>query len=87
MGRLLFSGGADTVNEMSTKAQAVLDQIRALPPDEQLEISDFILQHIVSVPPTSSRRRAIADIAGKYRATPDPKAKDHDRGFAAAAAD
>ena len=48
MGRLLFSGGADTVNEMSTKAQAVLDEIQSLPPDEQREISDFILRRLVS---------------------------------------
>jgi hypothetical protein len=71
---------------MSTKAQAILDEIRALPPDEQREISDFILRHIVSIPAKSSRRRVIADIAGKYRATPDTEATDHDRGFADAAA-
>jgi hypothetical protein len=71
---------------MSTKAQAILDEIRALPPKEQREVSNFILEHLVSVPPPSPRR-AIADIAGKYRAKPDPEAKDHDRGFAAAAAD
>jgi hypothetical protein len=72
---------------MSTKAQAMLDEIRSLSPDEQREISNFILRHLVSIPTTSSRRRTIADVAGKYRATPDTDAKDHDRGFAAAAAD
>jgi hypothetical protein len=71
---------------MSTKAQAILDEIRTLPPKEQREVSDLILQHFVSVPP-SSHRRTIADIAGKYRANPDTDAKDHDLGFAAAAAD
>ena len=71
---------------MSTKAQAILDEIRALPPEEQREVSDFIVRHFVSVPPPHSHRRTIADIAGKYRANPDPKAKDHDCGFAAAAA-
>ena len=68
---------------MSTKAQAILDEIRALPPGEQREISDFILQHFVTVRPPS-RRRTIAGIAGKYRANPDTEAKDHDLGFAAA---
>jgi hypothetical protein len=72
---------------MSTKAQAILDEIRALPPNEQREVSDFIVQHFVSVLPPPSHRRTISDIAGKYRANPDPEAKDHDRGFAAAAAD
>jgi hypothetical protein len=71
---------------MSTKAQAMLEEIQALPPTEQREVSHFILEHLVSVPPPS-RRRTISDIAGKYRANPDPEAKDHDRGFAAAAAD
>ncbi len=71
---------------MSTKAQAILDEIRALPPKEQREVSNFILEHLVSTPPPS-RRRAIADIAGKYRVIPDPEANDHDRGFAAAAAE
>ncbi len=50
---------------MSTKAQAVMDEIQSLPPDEQREISDFILRHLVSIPATSSRRRTIADVAGK----------------------
>jgi hypothetical protein len=71
---------------MSAKARAILDEIRTLPPKEQREVSDFILQHLVSVS-APSHRRSIADIAGKYRANPDPEAKDHDRGFAAAAAD
>jgi hypothetical protein len=57
-----------------------------LPPKEQLEISSSLLEHIVSFPPRPHRRK-IADIAGKYRANPDAEAKDHDRGFAAAAAD
>jgi hypothetical protein len=70
---------------MSTKAQTILDEIRALPPREQREVSEFIIRHIVSTPPPS-HRRTIADIAGKYRANPDPDAKDHDRGFAVAAA-
>ncbi len=72
---------------MSTKAQAILDDIRALPPKEQREISDLIVQHLVSVLPPPSRHRTISDLAGKYRANPDPQAKDHDRSFAAAAAD
>jgi len=63
-----------------------LEEIRALPSAEQREVSHFILEHLVSVPPRSSRR-TISDIAGKYRANPDPEAKDHDCGFAAAAAD
>jgi hypothetical protein len=71
---------------MSTKAQAILEEIRALPPTEQREVSRMILESLVSGPP-SSRRRTISDIAGKYRANPDPEAKDHDAGFAAAAAD
>ena len=29
---------------MSTKAQAILDEIKALPPDEQKEVRDGILQ-------------------------------------------
>jgi hypothetical protein len=72
---------------MSTKAQTILDEIRALPPQEQREVSDFIVQHFVSVLPSPAHRRTISDIAGKYRASTDPEAKDHDRGFAAAAAD
>jgi hypothetical protein len=71
---------------MSTKAQTVLEQIRALPPTEQREVSHFILEHLVAVPPLS-RRRTISEIAGEYRANPDPEAKDHDRGFAVAKGD
>jgi hypothetical protein len=71
---------------MSAGAQVIVDEIRALPPKEQRELFDFILQHFASVPP-SPRARKVADIAGKYRANPDLEAKDHDRGFAAAAAD
>jgi hypothetical protein len=71
---------------MSTKARAILDEIQALPPTEQREISCFILENLVSAP-LPSRCRTIAEIAGKYRPNPDPEAKDHDRGFAAAAAD
>jgi hypothetical protein len=71
---------------MSTKAHAILNEIRALPLGEQREVSDLILRHIVSVS-MSARRRTIADIAGKYRSSPDTEAKDHDLGFAAAAAD
>jgi len=69
---------------MSTKAQAILEEIQALPLAEQREVSHFILDHLVAVPP-ASRRRTISDVAGKYRANPDPEAKDHDCGFAAAA--
>ena len=36
--------------------------------------------------PPASRRRKISDIVGKYRSNPDQQAKDHDRGFADAAA-
>jgi hypothetical protein len=68
---------------MSTKAQAILEEFQALPPKEQREVSHFILEHLVSVPP-ASRHRTISDIAGKYRANPDVEAKDHDAGFAAA---
>jgi len=71
---------------MSSKAQAILDEIRSLPPKEQREISSSILENLVSLPPRPPRRM-IADIAGKYRANPDPHAKDHDCGFAAAVAD
>jgi hypothetical protein len=68
---------------------AILDEIRALPPNEQREVSKFIVQHFVSILPPRSQchTRTISDIAVKYRANPDPEAKDHDRGFAAAAAD
>ena len=72
---------------MSTKAQAILDEIRALPLQEQREVSNLVVQYLVSVPPAPSARRTISDIAGKYRANPDPEAKAHDCGFAAAAAD
>ena len=68
---------------MSTKAQTVLEEFKALPPDEQREVSNFILR-LTSAP--SVRRRAVADVAGKYHARPDLDAKDHDRGFAEAIA-
>ena len=84
---LVVFASADTLKQMSRKVQAVMDEIRALPHDEQREVPDFILQHIVSIPATSAHRRLIVDMAGKYRATPDMEAKDHDCGFAAAAAD
>lgn len=71
---------------MSTKAQSVLEEFKALPPDEQREVSDFILRKLTVLPPLPARRHAIADIAGKYHAQPDAEAKDHDRGFAEAAA-
>jgi hypothetical protein len=70
---------------MSTNAQAIVDEIQALPPTEQREIFNFVLRHFSSSAPLSSRK--VADIAGKYRANPDSDAKDHDRGFAAAAAE
>jgi hypothetical protein len=66
---------------MSTKAQAVLEAFRHLPPEEQREIADSVLSQLPARP-----RRTIADVAGKYHAQPDPDAKDHDRGFAEAAA-
>jgi hypothetical protein len=71
---------------VSTKAQAILDEIRALPPKEQREVSDFLVRQFTQVPPPPLRRRTIADVAGKYRANPDPEAKDHDCGFADAIA-
>jgi hypothetical protein len=71
---------------MSTKAQAILEEIRALPQTEQREVSHFILENLVSHPPPV-RRRTISDIAGKFRANPDSEAKDHDAGFAAAVSD
>lgn len=71
---------------MSTKAQAVLEEFQRLPLAEQREVSEFILRQVAKVPQPASRRRTIADIAGRYHARPDPEAKDHDRGFAEAAA-
>ena len=68
-----------------SKARAILEEIQALPPAEQGEICHFILEHLAALPPLS-RRRKISDIAGKYRADPDLEAKDHDCGFATAAA-
>lgn len=70
---------------MSTKAQAVLEAFRHLPPKEQREIADSVLRQLAR-PQPARPRRTIADIAGKYHAQPDPDAKDHDRGFAEAAA-
>ena len=67
-----------------TQAQAILEEIQALAPAEQREVSHFILEHLVALPPLS-RRRKISDIAGKYRADPDPEAKDHNCGFVASA--
>ena len=78
--------GGGIVWTMNTKAQAILEEIQALPPTEQREVSHFILEHLVTLPP-ASRHRTISDVAGKYRANPDPEAKDHDCGFATAAAD
>jgi hypothetical protein len=71
---------------MSTKAQAVLEEFQRLPLPEQREVSEFILRQLARVPQPASPRRTIAEIAGKYHTRPDPKAKDHDRGFAEAAA-
>jgi hypothetical protein len=70
---------------MSTKAQAILEEIQALSPAEQREVSHFILEHLGPVR-TAPCRRTISDIAGKYRANTDPEAKDHNCGFAGAAA-
>jgi len=83
----MFCRDAGIIRVMSTNAQAILDEIRALPPKEQREVSDFIMRNFVSVEVPPARRRTVAEIAGKYRANPDPEAKDHDRGFAAAAAE
>jgi hypothetical protein len=71
---------------MSTKAQSVLEEYKALPPNEQREVSDFILRQLTATPHPLARRNAIADIAGKYHAHADAEAKDHDRGFAEAVA-
>ena len=71
---------------MSTKAQAVLEAFRHLPLEEQREIADSVLSQLADRPQPARPRRTIADIAGKYHAQPDPDAKDHDRGFAEAAA-
>jgi hypothetical protein len=70
---------------MITKAQAILDEIRALPPTEHQKASHFILEHLFLAPPVL-RRRTISDIAGKYRTSPDPEATNHDCGFAEASA-
>ena len=71
---------------MSTKAQAILEANSSVAADRTAR--DFPFYFGTSCHPSAaSRHRTISDIAGKYRANPDPEAKDHDRGFAAAAAD
>jgi len=67
---------------MSTKAQTVLAQFKALSPDEQREVSISIFQQRPVQSQPLQRRRKISDVAGKYHALPDMEAKDHDRGFA-----
>src|SRR6266536_128730 len=83
---LRFSSNAGRVRSMSTKAQAILDEIKALPVPEQREVAHSILRQLTIAPRLTSRRRTIADVAGKYHARPDREAKDHDRGFAEAVA-
>jgi hypothetical protein len=56
---------------MSTKAQAILEEIQALPPTEQREVSHLILKQLVTVQPVS-RHRTISDIASKYH-VPQPE--------------
>jgi hypothetical protein len=98
---------------MSTETQAILEQIRALPPQElqvvwrELQLLSNTAPKAAAADPIRSargmfagshlteallasraeERRTLADVAGKYRANPDAEAKDHDRDFAAAAAD
>jgi hypothetical protein len=67
---------------MSTKAQTVLDQFKALSPDEQREVSNSIFPQRPIISPPFRPRRRISDIAGKYHARPNTDAKNHDRGFA-----
>ena len=67
---------------MSTKAQAMLEEFQRLPLQDQREISDLILRQLAMLPQLSSRRRSIADIAGKYQASPDTEAIARDEHFA-----
>jgi hypothetical protein len=71
---------------MSTKAESVLAEFNALPPEDQREVSDFIIRQLTGCLTRSAPRRTIADIAGKYHACPDAEAKRHDRSFAEAVA-
>jgi hypothetical protein len=59
---------------MSIKAQAILEEIRSLPPEEQREISLSILEHLESLPP---RRQeiSVAELTGHYRGNPEAEGK------------
>jgi hypothetical protein len=70
---------------MSKSAEAILEQFKTLAPEEQRRVCEWIREHTPSAPPLAIRR-PIAEIAGKYHARPPADAKDHDRGFAEAAA-
>jgi hypothetical protein len=52
---------------MSSNAQMILDEFKALPRSEQREVSQSILRFL-GTPPAPQRRRKIADVAGKYHA-------------------
>ena len=52
--RLLFSRGRNTVQGMSTKAQAILDEIRALPPEDLQAVWQELGRRLGQAAPTAA---------------------------------
>jgi len=61
-----------------------LEQFRSLPLPEQRELAQAILRESQAIGVAPMRRRTVAEVAGKFRPTPNPEAEDHDRWFAEA---
>jgi hypothetical protein len=69
---------------MSATAVEILEQFRKLPLPERRELVEKLVKEAEPVECKPTRRRTVADIAGKFPSNPDPEAKDHDRWFAEA---
>jgi len=73
---------------MSKNAAEPLEQFRKLAVRDQRELFSLLLRELASAPARAApaRRKSIAEVAGKYRPTPNAGAASHDAGFAEAVA-
>jgi hypothetical protein len=73
---------------MSDGARDLLEQFRKLGASDQRELCKLLLSELAGAATVASprRRKAIADVAGKHRPTPNLQAATHDAGFAEAVA-
>jgi hypothetical protein len=64
---------------MSTSALEILEQFRLLPVPERRELVQILAKELETGRDTPGPHRKVAEVAGKFRPTPNPEATDHDR--------